>query len=163
MPAARTPRRARKGHESAGLLLYRRRAGALEVLLVHPGGPFWKNKDAGAWTIPKGEIAPGEEPTETARRELVEETGIDASGPLVALGSVRQKAGKVVHAWALERDADAEAIVSNTFTVEWPPRSGRRQEFPEVDRACWFSPDEARVRINPAQVALLDALERVTA
>jgi predicted NUDIX family NTP pyrophosphohydrolase len=149
--------------ESAGLVLYRRRDGELEVLLVHPGGPFWKNKDAGVWTIPKGEIPPGETPIETARRELVEETGVDATGPLVALGSVRQKAGKVVHAWALERDADAASIVSNTFTVEWPPRSGRRQEFPEVDEARWFSLDEARGRINAAQVAFLDALARVTA
>jgi predicted NUDIX family NTP pyrophosphohydrolase len=144
--------------ESAGLLLYRRRGRELEVLLVHPGGPFWRSKDAGAWTIPKGEIPVGETPLETARRELVEETGIEPSGVLVALGSVRQKAGKMVHAWALEQDADAASIVSNTFTMEWPPRSGRRQEFLEVDEARWFSLDEARARINPAQVALIDAL-----
>jgi len=148
--------------ESAGLLLYRRRDRELEVLLVHPGGPYWTNKDAGAWTIPKGELGEGETPLETARRELVEETGIHPSGPLVGLGAIRQKGGKLVHAWALEHDVDAAGIVSNTFELEWPPRSGRRQAFPEVDQARWFSLDEARRRINPAQAAFIDALARLT-
>lgn len=147
--------------ESAGLLLYRRRGTELEVLLVHPGGPFWKKRDVGAWTIPKGELAPGEEPLDTGRRELQEETGFNASGPVRALGTIRQKGGKVVHAWALECDVDATAIVSNTFTLEWPPRSGRQQEFPEVDEARWFTLAEARAKMNEAQTAFLDALERM--
>jgi predicted NUDIX family NTP pyrophosphohydrolase len=144
--------------ESAGLLLYRRRAGALEVMLVHPGGPFWKNKDAGAWSIPKGEVDPGENLEACARRELTEETGLVVDAPLVPLTTIRQKGHKVVHAWAAEADCDVSKIVSNTFSMMWPPRSGKMQEFPEVDRAGWFGLAEARSKINPAQVALIDEL-----
>jgi len=145
---------------SAGLLMYRRRPAGLEVLLVHPGGPFWTSKDLGAWTIPKGEVAEGEDELATARREFAEETGLEPGGELLPLGSIRQKGGKLVHAWAFEGDADAGAIRSNTYSVEWPPRSGQRGTFPEVDRAGWFSLDEARRRINPAQAELIDTLER---
>jgi predicted NUDIX family NTP pyrophosphohydrolase len=145
---------------SAGLLMFRRRPAGLEVLLVHPGGPFWSNKDLGAWTIPKGEIAEGEDELATARREFEEETGLRPVGDVLPLGSVKQKGGKVVHAWAFEGDADAAAIRSNTYRVEWPPRSGQWRSFPEVDRAEWFSLEEARRRINAAQAALIDALER---
>ncbi|PWU18786.1 MAG: NUDIX hydrolase [Verrucomicrobia bacterium] len=141
--------------ESAGLLMYRRTADQLEVLLVHPGGPFWKNKDAGAWTIPKGEIAPGEEPLATAQREFQEEVGFEAKGPFLQLSPIQQKGGKIVHAWAFEGDCEPSQIKSNTFQIEWPPRSGRMTEFPEVDRAQFFTLDEARKRINPAQAALL--------
>ena len=144
---------------SAGLLMFRRRGGALEVLLAHPGGPAWTNKDLGAWTIPKGELAEGEDPLATARREFEEETGIRPEGAVYALGTVRQKSGKTVHAWAFEGDADPAAIRSNSFRMQWPPGSGQWQTFPEVDRAEWFSPDEARRRINPAQAPLIDALE----
>jgi predicted NUDIX family NTP pyrophosphohydrolase len=145
---------------SAGILLYRRSGdGALEVLLVHPGGPFWAKKDLGAWSIPKGEYEDGEDALAAARREFAEELGSSASdGELVALGEVRQKSGKVVTAWALEGDIDADTVTSNTFTMEWPPRSGRTREFPEVDRAAWFGLDEARERILPAQAPLLDRL-----
>ena len=145
--------------QSAGLLLYRRSQGRLEVFLVHQGGPFWKTKDQGAWSIPKGEAAEADDLFETAVRELREETGFDATGPAVALPPVKQAGGKTVHAWAMEAELDADAIVSNTFTLEWPPRSGRMQEFPEVDRAAWFDVTEARRRINAGQVPLLDALE----
>ncbi|PYQ53384.1 MAG: NUDIX hydrolase [Acidobacteria bacterium] len=148
---------------SAGLLMYRRRPAGLEVLLVHPGGPFWANKDLGAWTIPKGEVAEGEDELATARREFEEETGLEPGGALLPLGSIRQKGGKVVHAWAFEGDADAGAIHSNSYRVEWPPRSGEFRTFPEVDRAEWFPLDEARRRINPAQAGLIDTLERVAA
>ena len=123
---------------SAGVLLYRIAGGRVEVLIGHPGGPFWAKKDDGAWSIPKGEFEPDEDPLEAAKRELAEETGIVAEGECVPLGTARQKSGKVVHAWALAQDADAGAIRSNTFTLEWPPRSGRMREFPEVDRAAWF-------------------------
>jgi predicted NUDIX family NTP pyrophosphohydrolase len=145
---------------SAGILLYRRSGdGALEVLLVHPGGPFWAKKDLGAWSIPKGEYEDGEDALAAARREFAEELGSPASdGEHVALGEVRQKSGKVVTAWALEGDIDADTVTSNTFTMEWPPRSGRTREFPEVDRAAWFGLDEARERILPAQAPLLDRL-----
>jgi predicted NUDIX family NTP pyrophosphohydrolase len=143
---------------SAGILLFRRTP-ELEVLLVHPGGPFWVNKDAGAWSIPKGEHEEAEEAQACAIREFTEETGSAPSpGELDDLGTVKQKAGKIVQAWALEGDLDADAIRSNTFTMQWPPRSGRIKEFPEVDRAQWFGIEEARERINPAQAAFLDRL-----
>jgi predicted NUDIX family NTP pyrophosphohydrolase len=148
------------GKRSAGILLHRRGAdGAREVLLVHPGGPFWAKKDAGAWSIPKGEYDDGEDARAAALREFAEELGTPApEGDLVDLGEVRQRSGKTVVAWALEGDADADAIRSNTFTMEWPPRSGRMQEFPEVDRAGWFALDEAREKLNSAQAELLDRL-----
>lgn len=148
---------------SAGLLIHRSREGVLEVLLVHPGGPFFKNKDEGAWSIPKGEIAEGEDALAAARREVEEETGIAAVGPFLDLGSVTQRAGKVVHAFACAGDHDPTAIESNTFELEWPPRSGRRVTFPEVDRASYFPLPEARRKINAAQSALLDRLERALA
>jgi predicted NUDIX family NTP pyrophosphohydrolase len=142
---------------SAGILLHRHRDGALEVLLVHPGGPFWAKKDAGAWSIPKGEYEDGEDARACALREFAEELGsAPPDGELVDLGEIRQRGGKVVTAWALAGDADADAIHSNTFSMEWPPRSGTMREFPEVDRAAWFSLDEARERILPAQAPLLD-------
>jgi predicted NUDIX family NTP pyrophosphohydrolase len=143
---------------SAGLLMYRRRGRTLEVLLVHPGGPFWAKKDLGAWSIPKGEIDPGEDPLAAARRELAEETGFSTEGVFQPLGPITQAGGKVVHAFALEGDADPAGLRSNTFSIEWPPRSGRLQSFPEVDRAAWLPLDLARQKINPAQVALLDQL-----
>jgi len=143
---------------SAGLLMFRRRDGALEVLLVHPGGPFWAKKDLGAWTIPKGELEKGEDALATAQREFKEETGLHPEGPFQPLGSITQKAGKVVHAWAFEGDCAAETIQSNTYKVELPRGSGNWREFPEVDRAEWFRVDDARARINPAQVPLLDHL-----
>ena len=145
--------------KSAGILLYRFREGVLEVLLAHPGGPFWAKKDAGAWTIPKGEIGDAEEPLAAARRELREETGLDLDGEFIALTAVRQKSGKWVHAWALEGDCDPAAIHSNTFSVEWPPKSGKRRDFPEIDRAAWFAIPEARTKILPAQIPLLDELK----
>jgi predicted NUDIX family NTP pyrophosphohydrolase len=147
---------------SAGILLFRHRGGAVEVLLVHPGGPFWAQKDLGAWSIPKGEADEGEELPECALRELEEELGAALSivaEDLVELGSVRQKAGKVVHCWAAEADFDPQTLRSNTFTMEWPPRSGNQREFHEVDRAEWFGLEEAGERINPAQAAFLDRLE----
>ena len=141
------------------MLLHRRREGRLEVLLVHPGGPFWAKKDLGAWTIPKGEVDPGEDAAAAARRELAEETGIVlAAQELVPLGEVRQAGGKVVEAWAVEHDCDAATLRSNLFRLEWPPRSGRTVEFPEVDRAAWFDLDEAGRRILAGQRPLLDRL-----
>jgi len=146
--------------ESAGLLLYRGRGGRLEVLLVHPGGPFWSRRDEGAWSIPKGEIEPGEIPIDVARREFGEELGSPApDGEWTALGTIRQAGGKVVHAWAAPGDLDPSAIQSTTFDLEWPPRSGRKASFPEVDRAAWFDLAEARRRILSAQAALIDRLE----
>lgn len=150
--------------ESAGLVMYRRRSGRVEVLLVHPGGPFWRNRDEGAWSIPKGEIAPDEDALAAARREFEEELGRAAEGQFVELTPVRQKGGKRVLAWAFEGDCDPGAIRSNTFTMEWPPRSGRRAEFPEVDRAAFFDLETAGTKINPAQAALLVELaERLDA
>ena len=144
---------------SAGILLYRRRRSGLEVLLAHPGGPFWRGRDAGAWTIPKGLVAPGEALLDAARRELHEETGLVPDGPFLPLGSVRQKAGKTVHAWACEGDADPATVTSNTTTIEWPRGSGRRITYPEVDRCAWFALEVAREKLNPAQSELLGRLE----
>jgi predicted NUDIX family NTP pyrophosphohydrolase len=145
---------------SAGILLHRERDGAREVLLVHPGGPFWARKDAGAWSIPKGEYQEGDDPVACALREFEEELGtpLPAGAELTELGAVRQSGGKVITAYAAAGDLDADAIASNTFTIEWPPRSGRRQEFPEVDRAGWFGLDEAREKLNPAQAELIERL-----
>ena len=144
--------------ESAGILLYRWRDGRLEVLLAHPGGPFWARRDEGAWTIPKGEVVDGEAPLAAARREFEEETGYSPPGPFVALTAVRQRSGKRVQAWASPGDFDPRRLRSNTFEMEWPPRSGRTAEFPEVDRAAYFSLEEARAKLNPAQTAWLDEL-----
>jgi len=144
--------------KSAGILLYKFSGAGLLVLLVHPGGPFWKNKDLGAWTIPKGEHDAGEEALVAAAREFREETGIEPRGPFIALTPVKQAGGKVVAAWAFEGDGDAAAIRSNTFSLEWPRGSGRFQDFPEVDRAAWFSLDEARRKVLRGQVPLLEEL-----
>ena len=144
---------------SAGILLYRVAGGAPEVLLVHPGGPYWARKDAGAWSIPKGEHGDGEDPQSCALREFEEETGVELPpGELAELGSVKQKSGKVVTAWAAEGDLDADAVTSNTFTMEWPPRSGTTAEFPEIDRAGWFEIETAREKLVPAQTEFLDRL-----
>ena len=140
---------------SAGILLYRRRAGVVEVFLVHPGGPFWVRKEAGAWSIPKGEFEPGEDPLEAAKREFKEETGVTIEGTFTPLEPVRQRGGKVVHAFAVEGDCDASAIVSNTFEMEWPRGSGKKRTFPEVDRAGWFSIEEAMEKINEGQRGLV--------
>lgn len=152
---------------SAGILLFRRCGGedgrTPEVLLVHPGGPFWKNKDAGAWSIPKGEVAEGEDLLATARREFEEEIGMAPPDFVVPLGSIKQKGGKVVHAWAAEGECDPSAVKSNTFRMEWPLKSGKWAEFPEVDRAGWFALGAAREKLVPAQAGLVDALERVLA
>jgi predicted NUDIX family NTP pyrophosphohydrolase len=146
---------------SAGLLLYRAPApGAVEVLIVHPGGPFWSRRDEGAWTIPKGELDAGEDPLAAARREFREELGIDPpDAAAVSLGEVRLKSGKWVQAWAVPGDLDVTRIESNEFETEWPPKSGRMASFPEVDRASWFTVDAARSKLNPAQAAFLDRLE----
>ena len=147
--------------ESAGILLYKRKDRGLLMLLVHPGGPFWRNKDDGAWTIPKGERNVGEDAETTARREFAEELGTAPTGPLIPLGRIRQRGGKQVDGFALEGDLDVERISGNSFEIEWPPRSGRRQSCPEVDRAAWFSPDEARRKINAAQTPVIDRLEEL--
>jgi predicted NUDIX family NTP pyrophosphohydrolase len=144
--------------QSAGLLMFRRREPTLEVFLVHPGGPFWARKDLGAWSVPKGEHQADEDPLAAARREFAEETGIVPEGAFLALDPIRQAGGKVVRAFALEGDCDPATIHSNTFVMEWPPRSGRQQTFPEVDRAAWFAIDEARRRIVKGQAPLLDQL-----
>jgi predicted NUDIX family NTP pyrophosphohydrolase len=144
---------------SAGLLLYRRRGAGLEVLLVHPGGPMWARRDAGAWSLPKGEYDAAEEPLVAARREFAEELGVPApDGEPLDLGEIRQRSGKLVRAWAVEGDLDASAIRSNTCLVQWPPRSGRQIEVPEIDRAEWFTLELAREKINAGQVPLLERL-----
>jgi predicted NUDIX family NTP pyrophosphohydrolase len=149
---------------SAGIVLYRRVGGGLEVLLAHPGGPLFARRDAGYWTIPKGEPDPDEPLTETARREFTEETGRDpGDGPLLALGSIVQKGGKVVHAWATEGELDPELAQSDTFEMTWPPGSDQVRSFPEIDRVAWFDPSEARRRIKLAQIPLLDRLEAALA
>ena len=144
------------------MLLFRRGA-RLEVFLAHPGGPFWRDRDLGAWTIPKGIVNEGEELLAAARREFEEETGILPREPFLPLGSIRQKAGKVVHAWAWEGDAEPSRITSNSARTEWPPGSGRWITYPEVDRCAWFTPDAARARINPAQAELITRLEQLLA
>jgi predicted NUDIX family NTP pyrophosphohydrolase len=146
---------------SAGLLLYRRTAAGLQIFLAHPGGPFWRGRDAGAWTIPKGIAEPGEDLLTAACREFEEETGVHPTGPFIPLGVIRQKAGKLVHAWAWEGEADAATITSNTMKTEWPRGSGRWLTFPEVDRCAWLTPGEARLKINPAQRELIDRLENM--
>jgi predicted NUDIX family NTP pyrophosphohydrolase len=144
---------------SAGLLMFRRSpAGGIEVLLAKPGGPYWRNKDAGAWTLPKGEYAPPETALDAALREWAEETGFPAAPPFLPLGEVRQKSGKHVTAWAFEGDCRPQDLRCNTFEIEWPPRSGRMRSFPELDEVRWFTLEEARARINPAQAAFLDRL-----
>lgn len=148
------------GKQSAGLLLYRYRKNVLEVLLVHPGGPFWENKDTGAWSIPKGEPFPDENLLDAAKRECGEETGFRIGGIFDVLAPVRLPGGKIVHAWAVRCDLDADAVTSNTFTMEWPPRSGHVQTFPEVDRAGWFDLETARQKMARGQVDLLAQLSR---
>jgi predicted NUDIX family NTP pyrophosphohydrolase len=142
---------------SAGLLLYRRVNG-VEVFLVHPGGPFWAKKDDGVWSLPKGEYAEDEDPLSAAKREVEEETGFAVDGNFVPLGELRQPSGKIVTAWAIERDIDASLVKSNTFSMEWPPKSGKTQEFPEVDKGGWFSIPSAKTRLLKGQVAFLDRL-----
>jgi predicted NUDIX family NTP pyrophosphohydrolase len=138
--------------------MYRRSSGSVEVLLAHPGGPFWTRKDLGAWTIPKGEVEAAEDPMAAACREFREETGLPVGATMVTLGQLKQRSGKVIHAWAFEGDCVAASIRSQTFTMEWPPRSGQSKEFPEVDRAEWFSIDEALKRINPGQAGFIHEL-----
>lgn len=145
-------------NQSAGILLYRKTGEELQVFLIHPGGPFFKNKDAGAWSIPKGEFLDDEEPLSAARREFQEETGQAVDGNFIELKPVRLKSGKTVHAWAVEGDINHETVFSNLFEMEWPPGSGKKQSFPEIDRAGWFALDEARIKLNPAQVGFVDEL-----
>ena len=144
---------------SAGLLMYREGRDGIEVFLVHPGGPFWAKKDHGVWTLPKGEYDEDEEALSAAKREFQEETGFVPNGTFVELGSIRQKSGKIVIAWAVEGDCDPAQLTSNTCEIEWPPRSGKRLEIPEIDRGSWFSAQTARIYIRPEQIPLLDALE----
>jgi predicted NUDIX family NTP pyrophosphohydrolase len=148
---------------SAGLLLHRRRNGRLEVFLAHPGGPFWARKDAGVWVIPKGEVNDGEDLLDAALREFREETGFDIPGPFQPLRPIRQQGGKVVHVWTAEADVDPGAVSSNTFTLEWPPHSGRMRSFPEIDRAEWMTIDDARTKILASQRPLIDALVELLA
>jgi predicted NUDIX family NTP pyrophosphohydrolase len=147
--------------ETAGILLYRVRQGAFEVFLVHPGGPFWMKKDAGAWSIPKGETEAEEDLLHAAKREFHEETGFSLDGNFIALAPLKQRGGKTVHAWAVEGDVDAQSIKSNLFTMEWPPRSGKHAEFPEVDRAGWFTLEAAKEKILPGQAEFLEELRRL--
>ncbi len=157
------PPSTRSGVVSAGLLLFRRPAGRLEVFLAHPGGPFWRDSDAGAWTLPKGGVHQGEALLDAARREFEEETGVRPRGPYLELGSVRQRAGKRVHAWAWEGDADETAATSNVMRAEWPRGSGRWITYPEVDRCAWFTPDAARARLIAAQAEFITRLESLLA
>jgi predicted NUDIX family NTP pyrophosphohydrolase len=145
----------RSNKQSAGILVYRIGTRGLEVLIAHPGGPIFRKRDEGAWTIPKGEIEPGEEPLAAACRELAEETGYVLEGPYLPLGTVKQKSGKIVHAWACPGDVDPTELRSNRFDMQWPPRSGRIQSFPEVDRVAYFEPDTARLKLNLAQSELV--------
>lgn len=146
---------------SAGILLYRMQSGVPEVFLVHPGGPFWARKDVGAWSIPKGEYEQGADPLETARREFLEETGSAIEGKFTALSGLKQRSGKTVYAWAVEGDIDADLIKSNLFEIEWPPHSGRQQQFPEVDRGGWFTLPDARQKVLAGQRDFLDQLEQL--
>jgi predicted NUDIX family NTP pyrophosphohydrolase len=146
--------------QSAGILVFRRHT-RKEVFLVHPGGPFWMNKDLGSWSIPKGEINEKEDPLAAAIREFEEETGKKLSGQFIPLLPVKQKAGKIISAWMIEDDLDEEQIVSNHFTIEWPPKSGKMKSFPEIDKAAWFSLDEAKQKINPGQMAFIEAVEKI--
>src|SRR5512135_1174032 len=147
--------------QSAGLLMYRYRDGVLEVFLAHPGGPYWAKKDLGSWTIPKGQYAPGETALEAARREFSEETACPFEGDLLPLTPLIQPGGKIITVWAFQGDCDPGASRSNTFSMEWPPGSGRQQEFPEVDRAAWFPLDVAKEKINYGQVGFLEELEEI--
>jgi predicted NUDIX family NTP pyrophosphohydrolase len=147
--------------QSAGILMYRRPADQIEVFLIHPGGPFWSQKDDGAWSIPKGEFAAEEPPLDAARREFQEETGFTVSGGLIALEPIRQAGGKIVHAWVIEGDCDAAAIKSNTFSMEWPPRSGQWRTFPEADRAGWFTLEQAELKMLKSQRPLIEQLRRL--
>lgn len=149
--------------ESAGLILYRKSGPGLEIFLAHPGGPFWQRRDAGAWTIPKGAVEQGETLLAAACREFQEETGIIPKSPFLPLGSIRQKAGKIIHAWAWEGDADPALIVSNSMKTEWPRGSDRWISYPEIDRCAWFDGAAARTRLNPAQAELVDRLESALA
>jgi predicted NUDIX family NTP pyrophosphohydrolase len=146
---------------SAGILAFRRRRDSLEFFLVHPGGPFWARKDDGAWSIPKGEYSEGEHPLEAARREFSEETGFTALGPFTKLATLRQPSGKLISAWAMEGEFDPVALRSNTFAMEWPPRSGKQAQFPEVDRAGWFGAAEAKRKLIRGQVGFIDELSRL--
>ena len=143
--------------------MFRRRGGVVEVLLAHPGGPFWSRRDAGSWTLPKGEIDAGEDPLAAARREFEEETGFASAPPFLLLGELKQKSGKRITAWAFEGDADPQRLVSSPFEMEWPPRSGRMQSFPEIDRVAWYGPEEARAKMLPGQAPFLTALDAVLA
>ena len=144
--------------QSAGILLFRKINSQLEVLLVHPGGPFWKNKDEGAWTIPKGEFTSEEPALYAAKREFKEETGTDCDGAFIQLPPIKLKSGKTIYVWALEKDFDTASLKSNVFDIEWPPKSGKQQPFPEIDKAAWFTPAQAKEKINAGQAPLIDEL-----
>lgn len=165
MARPRKPKVSKTGRISAGVVLWRRRGGRVEVLLGHPGSPYWARRDEGDWTVLKGEVEPGEDLVAVARREFAEETGhaLDDDASMIELGEIRQKSGKVVHAWAVEGTLDPAEAVSNTFEMEWPPRSGRIQTFPEIDRVEWFRLKKARVKIKDAQAPFLDRLEAALA
>lgn len=147
--------------QSAGILLYKRTDGLLQIFLVHPGGPFFRKKDEGAWSVPKGEYTDDEDPLDAARREFEEEVGKPINGNFIKLQPVKLKSGKVVQAWAVEGDIDHTGIVSNTFEIEWPPKSGKQATFPEIDRAGWFTVEEAKVKVNPGQIKLIEELEEL--